>query len=113
RQRLNALDVNPLQRTLVVLGQRFAGEVIDAEDEAEPVLALLAESGPGNRAAEPKRFAFDPRLLANLAAKARDHILPCLDLAAEAVVLPEMRVAGPFVAVYEQHAAAVGREDVA
>jgi transposase len=52
-------------------------------------------------------------LLADLAAQAGDDVLVRFELAAEAVVLAEVGVAGPLVAVDQQHALAVRRQEVA
>src|SRR5439155_3492930 len=85
---------------------------IDAEDEAEPIFAMLAEAGPANGAAQGELVAFEAGLLANLAAHAGDDVLVRVQLAAEAVVLAEVRIVGASVAVDEQHASTVRREDV-
>jgi hypothetical protein len=45
RQVVQALARHPLQRAFGIAFERGAGEAADEEDEAEPVLALLAETG--------------------------------------------------------------------
>src|SRR5439155_742017 len=82
-------------------------KTVDAEDEAEPVLAALAEARPGDGAAQDEGVALQAALLADLAADAGDDVLAGLELAAEAVVLALVGVVGAAVAVDQQHARAV------
>src|SRR5262245_35784128 len=91
---------------------RRAAPAVDAEKEAEPILAVFAESGPANGAAQLQFLALDARFFVNLAAHARDHVLAGIELAAEAVVFPQMRIVGPAIAMDEQDAAAIGGHDV-
>src|SRR5690606_27344873 len=66
-----------------------------------------------DRAAQAQRDDLDARLLVQLATHPGDHVLVPFELAAEAVVLAEMMVAGAGIAVDHQHALAVRREHVA
>src|SRR5579884_3783184 len=103
RQLQQAFDCDPLKAPLGVAGQRLTMPVVDPKNEAEPILAVLAEARPANGAAQHQRIAFDPGLLANLPANARHHILAGIELASQAVVLAEMRILGPAIAMNEQH----------
>src|SRR5262249_55906418 len=96
-----------------ILRERHAGKEVDAKHKAEPVLAVLPEPGPGNRATQPQLVAFNAGLLAHLPAEAGDDIFVGVELAAQTVELPEMCVVRPAVAVDHQYSGAVGREDVA
>src|SRR5215471_18398668 len=89
RQIEDALDVDPLERSFQVARECLAAEGGDQEDEAEPVLAVLAESGPADRAAQGQINAVDAGFLVDLATHAGDDVLTRIDLAAEAVVLAE------------------------
>src|SRR3546814_219079 len=57
RQFVQAVDRDPLQRAFRVALQRRAGERSHHEHESEPVLAVLAEAGPADRAAQRQRGA--------------------------------------------------------
>src|SRR6185437_1068591 len=112
RQLQHALHLDPYEVALGVAGIGFALEVIDAEKEAEPILAVFAETGPADGPAQHQRLALQPALLADLATKTCNHILAWLDLAAQPVVLAEMRIIAAAITVNQQHAPAVRREDV-
>src|SRR5438445_542667 len=99
RQVQDSLHVHPVERPLGILATRLAAPAVDAEDEAEPVLALLAEARPADRAPQHEGVTFQPGLLANLAAQAGDHVLAGIELAAQAVVLAQVWVVRPAVAV--------------
>src|SRR5262249_15599495 len=88
-------------------------KAIDAKDEAEPVLAALAEAGPADGAAQHHGLAGEAALLEDLPAQAGDHVLARLELAAQAVVLAEVGVTLAAVAVNHQDAPAVRGDDVA
>src|SRR3546814_14310417 len=65
-----SLAFDPFQRTFVIALQRCAVPGVDDEDEAQPVLAVLAEARPVQRAAQVHRLALDRGLLADLASHA-------------------------------------------
>src|SRR5262245_36360224 len=90
RQLEQSIHVHPDQRALGILAAELAVPAIDAEDEAEPGLAVLAKTGPANGAAQQDLVAFDARLFADLPAKAGHDVLVRLQLAAQPVVLAEM-----------------------
>src|SRR5262245_37310546 len=102
----------PRQRSFGISVFWYAGPRVDQKEEAEPILAGFAEARPADGAAQAQRGAFDARLLADLAAHAGDDIFVRIELAAEAVVFAEVIVVGPRVAMDEQHAFAIGGEDV-
>ena len=101
-----------MQAALVVGGRGGPGPAGDAEQEAEPVLTVAAEAGPGDRAGQLDHVAVDAGLLANLAAQAAHGVLVQLELAAEAVVLAVVEVVGTGVAAHHQHLVAAGRKHV-
>src|SRR5687767_6576984 len=80
RQLEHAFHRLPLEHALGVVRMRLARVRVDDEDEAEPVLAALAEAWPADRAAQAQRGALDAGLLADLAAHAGDDILVALEL---------------------------------
>src|SRR5574337_1464789 len=92
-------DLHPFQRAFRVVLQRGARESHHDEDETEPVLAVLAEAGPADRSAQMDFIAFDSRFLADFAAHAGDHVFVGFELAAEAVVLAQVMIARPRVAM--------------
>src|SRR5207342_2122086 len=112
RQVVQAVAWYPLQRAFGIAFERGAGEAGDEEDEAEPVLALLAETGPADRAAQRQVDAVDAGFLVDLSAHAGEHILVRLDLAAQAVVLAELVVVGARVAMDHQHFASIRGQHV-
>src|SRR5690606_35619927 len=99
RQLADPVDVHPRQLSLDVAAERIAAMARDQEQEAEPVLALLAEPRPTDRAAELHSIALDPGLLADLAPHPRCHVLVGLELATEPVVLAQVLVVGAGIAV--------------
>src|SRR5262245_51901921 len=107
RQLEHALDANPLEDALGIVRARRAVPAVDAENEAEPVLAVLAEAWPADRAAELELIALQPRFLADLAAHAGDHVLGRIELAAQAVVFAKVRVSRPAVTMNQQHLSAI------
>src|SRR5262249_33239290 len=70
-----SIQLHPFQRAFRVFRPWRAVPAIDAEDEAEPVFAVLAETRPINRAAQNQFLAFKSGFLADFAANARDYIL--------------------------------------
>src|SRR5688572_25325316 len=74
-------ELNPFERPLGVLDLRRAVRAVDAEDEAEPILAALAEAGPADRAAQTQGGALHPRLLPALTPHAGQLVLARLELA--------------------------------
>ena len=72
RQLKNTLDLDPLQDAFRVLVPRLAAEALDEKDEAEPVLALLAEARPADCSAqrellslgEPTKITLEGRIIA-------------------------------------------------
>src|SRR5262249_21778629 len=108
----DAPDLDPFQRALGVVGPRCAADAVDAKYKAEPVLTALAEAGPADRAAQHEFIALQARLLTHLAAQTRDDILAGVQLAAQTVVLAEVRILRTTVAMDEQHAPAIRRQDV-
>ena len=52
RQLQYAVDFDPFQRPLGVLTKRLAPETVHAENEAKPILAAPAETGPADGAFE-------------------------------------------------------------
>src|SRR5207249_1710189 len=98
RQLQDFIPLDPRQRSLAILRQGRAGPGVDHEDEAEPILAVLAEARPADGAAQPQRLALDAGLFANLAPHAGDDVLARLQLAAEPIVFAEVRVVGAGVA---------------
>src|SRR5512146_1389166 len=113
RQLVDPVEFNPFERALGIALVRLACQARDDEHEAEPVLAVLAESRPADRAAQVQLEALDAGFLVNLAAHPSDDVLVGFELAAEAVVLAEVLVARACVAMDHQHAATIGRQHVA
>src|SRR5262249_5501916 len=107
------IDGNPAQRALGVAVLQFAVPAVDAEDETEPVFAILAETGPTDRAAKDEFVALDAGFFPDLAAHARQHIFASFQLSSEPVVLSRVMVIGPSRAVDQQYALAVRRHHVA
>src|SRR5207248_1046785 len=97
RQFQHVLHIHPVERSLGVLPQRLAAPAVDAEDETEPVLPLLAEAGPAHGAAQHQRLTLQAGLLANLAAQTSHHVLAGVELAAQAIVLAQVRVIRPAI----------------
>src|SRR5690606_29231782 len=93
--------------------ERLARVTRHQEEKPQPVLAVLAEAGPADRAAQLQLLAFDPGFLADLAPHAGHHVLVGFKLAAQSVVLAQMLVAGPRVAMDHQHAPPIRRKHVA
>src|SRR5262245_28355010 len=112
RQVEQTIHVHPLQRPLRVFAPRIAMPAIDAEHKTEPVLAMLAEAGPVDRAAENDVIAFQAGLFANFPPHAGNHVLARIELAAEPVVLAVVRIVAPAVTVNEQHLAPVGGQEI-
>ena len=50
RQIQYLLDGHPGERSFRIFAKGRAAEVVDAEDEAEPILPLFAKTGPANGA---------------------------------------------------------------
>jgi hypothetical protein len=101
RELFEPLPVDPRQGALGVLGTRLAAPAVDAEEEAKPVLAVLAKARPVDRTPEYQFFTFQAALLPYLPTHAGDHILAWLEFAAEAVVLAEVGI--PFTPVAMDH----------
>src|SRR5437899_831255 len=102
RQFEYAIHIEPLKRSFRVSFKRRACVGCDSEDEAEPVLAAFPEAGPIYGPAYFQRRALDASLLADLSLHPRDHLFEWIELAAEAVVLAEVQIIRPGVAVDEQ-----------
>src|SRR5690606_38714460 len=75
RQLEDAVDLDPFERALRIGGERLAGISCYHEQETEPVLALLAEARPADRAAQLQFVAIDARFLVDLAAHAGNDVL--------------------------------------
>ena len=65
RQIEDALHVHPFQRTLGIVGPRLPFPAVDAKDEAKPVVAVYAEPGPTDGAAQRQLLAFQRGFLPN------------------------------------------------
>ena len=63
---------------------------------ARPAYDTVAQAASGS--AQMQRAALDPRLFADFAAHAADHVFVRLKLAPQAIVLAEVRVVGPAIA---------------
>src|SRR5262245_31271835 len=83
RQIEQPLDIDPFQCSFGVVGPRRAVPAVDAEDEAEPIFAVLAETGPTDGAAEDQLIALQPSFLANFSPQSGDHILAAVELATQ------------------------------
>src|SRR4249919_4056150 len=92
RQIENARDRNPLQRAFGVVRMRRAGEPRDQKDEAEPILALLAETRPADGASQLHIDAVDAGFLVNFPAHTSDDVFVALHLSAQSVVLAQMLI---------------------
>src|SRR5437879_4593257 len=85
---------------------------VHAKDEAEPVFAVFAKAGPAYRSSQAKGVAFEACLFSNLAADARSDIFLRIELSAQAIVLAEVRVIGPAVAMDQEDLAPVRGQDI-
>ena len=83
----NPVHRHPFQRALDIGLMRHTAVAGDQKHEPQPVLALLAETGPTDRAAQDERIAFDAGLFSDFTTHASDHVLIRFQLAAKAVVL--------------------------
>src|SRR5690606_6609150 len=113
RQVEDALDLHPLQRAFRVGGERLARVTRHQEEKPQPVLAVLAEAGPADRAAQLQLLALDPGFPAALAPHAGHHLLTAFTLATPSVVLAQTLAAGARVAMDHQPAPPIRRKPVA
>src|SRR5690606_6827484 len=109
----HALDVYPLERPFRV-GRKWLARIAGhQEHEAEPVLAVTAESRPADGAAQLQLSTAAVCIRVDLAKQPGHHVLARLELAAQAVVLARVLRARPRIAVDHQYPATVRREHVA
>lgn len=84
-----ALERHPHQHAFAIARNRLADKLIDQEDEAEPVFAVRAKTGPTEGAAQLHRGDLDAGLFADLTPHTRCNIFVAFHLAAQAVVFAE------------------------
>ena len=77
------------------------------------VLTVRAKSRPVHRAAQAQLETFDARLLSNFTTHARHHVLVRFQLTAEAVVLADMVIVLPDIAMNHQDAPPVLGQHIA
>jgi hypothetical protein len=109
----NALDVDPFEAAFGIAGQGSPGMGLDQENEAEPVFAVLSESGPTDGSAQAHAGALDRGFFTDLPAHAGDDVFSVVHLAAKAVVLAEMLIVWPRVAMDQEHPRSVCGKHIA
>jgi hypothetical protein len=75
---------------------------IDQEYEPEPVFSVLAESGPTYGPAQAHRIAFQACFLADFPPQPANHVFIAVKLAAQAIVLAEVKVFRAAIAMDQQ-----------
>src|SRR5438105_3890907 len=112
RQLKQTVPFDPFECPFGIFRPRLTAPGINPEDKTEPVFPVLAETRPADRAPQSQLNTFEAGLLAHFPSQPRDHVFARVQLAAQAVVLAEMGVLGPSIAVNKQNLSAVRRQEV-
>src|SRR5579863_8946912 len=90
-----------------------AAPTFNAKNKAEPVLTLLAKTGPGDSSTQQQTPCSQARFLEDFTAHAGDIVLVRLYSSAQAIILAKMNIIWSFVAMDHQYLFAIGRKYIA